>query len=197
MFSDQYRKVRLIGKGAFGEAWKVDSRRRGGVFIMKEISVRGMSERDLQMGRNEIEILRNCHDDNIVGYVDDFYEHGKFLIVMEFCEGGDLAGFIQRQRRHLPEDHVMNWLGQMVSGLHYIHNQNILHRDLKPANIFLSSDQQLKIGDFGISKSLDQTRQMAQTYCGTPVYMAPEVCSLKMGRGQTILALQMKANLYL
>ena len=175
MFSDQYRKVRLIGKGAFGEAWKVESRRRGGVFIMKEISVRGMSERDLQMGKNEIEILRNCHNDNIVGYVDDFYEQGKFLIVMEFCEGGDLAGFIQRQRRHLPEDHVRNWLGQMVSGLHYIHDQNILHRDLKPANIFLTSDQQLKIGDFGISKSLDQTRQMAQTYCGTPVYMAPEV----------------------
>ena len=83
---------------------------------MKEISVRGMSERDLQMGRNEIEILRNCHNVNVVGYVDDFYEHGKFLIVMEFCEGGDLAGFIQRQRRHLPEDHVMNWIGQMISG---------------------------------------------------------------------------------
>ena len=142
---------------------------------MKEISVRGMSERDLEMGRNEIEILRNCHHDNVVGYIDDFYENSKFLIVMEFCDGGDLASFIQRQRRHLPEDHVMRWFRQMISGIHYIHELNILHRDLKPANIFLTSGQQLKIGDFGISKSLDQTRDMAQTYCGTPVYMAPEV----------------------
>ena len=57
----------------------------------------------------------------------------------------------------------------------YVHARKILHRDLKPDNIFLTSWFQLKIGDFGISKSLSQTFDMASTLCGTPVYMAPEV----------------------
>ena len=158
----------------------MESRSRGSVCIMKEISVRSWSERDQQLGRNEIEILRSCHHQNVVQYMDHFYEQSKFLIVMEFCDGGDLAGFIKRQRRHLTEAHVMDWFKQMASGLCYIHSRNILHRDLKPANIFLTSKQELKIGDFGISKSLERARDMAKTYCGTPVYMAPEIVAGKL-----------------
>ena len=78
-----------------------------------------VKEPELVLYPFKIPAARNCHNDNVVGYVDDFYEHGKFLIVMEFCDGGDLAGFIQRQRRHLPEDHVMNWFGQMISGRNF------------------------------------------------------------------------------
>ena len=51
----------------------------------------------------------------------------------------------------------------------------IIHRDLKPANIFLTSDKNLKIGDFGISKGLDKTSGLASTFAGTAVYIAPEV----------------------
>ena len=63
----------------------------------------------------------------------------------------------------------------MTSGIDYLHGKKILHRDLKPANVFLTSWFQLKIGDFGISKSLSETLDMASTMCGTPVYIAPEV----------------------
>ena len=60
-------------------------------------------------------------------------------------------------------------------GVSFIHNMKIIHRDLKPANIFLTSDKKLKIGDFGIAKTLDKTSGLASTYCGTAVYMAPEI----------------------
>ena len=56
-----------------------------------------------------------------------------------------------------------------------MHKANVLHRDLKPQNIFLTSDQTLKIGDFGISRKLEQS-QMALTSLGTPYYLSPEVC---------------------
>ena len=63
----------------------------------------------------------------------------------------------------------------MTKGTAYIHNKKILHRDLKPSNIFISSDQVLKIGDFGISKKHNSTMSMANTVVGTHIYIAPEI----------------------
>ena len=174
MFSDKFARVHFIARGAFGEAWKVKSRQTGEEFIMKEIIIRDHSQRDRERGENEIEILRNCYNDHVVRYVDNFLEKEKFLIIMEFCECGDLDRYIKQQRKVLPEDHIMHFFKQITTGLDYIHQRHVIHRDLKPANIFLTSWLQLKIGDFGLSKSLDQT-QMARTNCGSPAYMAPEV----------------------
>ena len=157
----------------------MESRSKHKLYIMKEICIRRWSERDRQMGQNEIEILKQCKHENIVRYKDHFEENQKFLIVMEFCDGGDLSSFINKKRRRLTEELFFFWFKQVASGLQYIHDHNILHRDLKPANIFLTSTNSqipnLKIGDFGISKSLNSAREMAQTVCGTPCYMAPEV----------------------
>ena len=57
-----------------------------------------------------------------------------------------------------------------------MHSKNILHRDLKTQNLFLTKDNILKIGDFGISKQLGTMSDLAQTACGTPYFMPPEVC---------------------
>ena len=172
-FSQKYRKDTFIGRGSFGEAWKVKPKQKShGVFIMKEIHC---SEKDVDKGRNEIEILKKCRHENIVSHIEDFYERSKFMIIMEFCDGGDLAEFIETQKQPLSVDKIMDWFRQMTSGVSFIHNLKIIHRDLKPANIFLTSDKKLKIGDFGIAKTLDKTSGLASTYCGTAVYMAPEI----------------------
>lgn len=60
--------------------------------------------------------------------------------------------------------------------LDYIHKKKILHRDIKSSNIFLNANGTLKIGDFGISKVLENTTDQAQTVLGTPYYMSPELC---------------------
>jgi serine/threonine protein kinase len=56
-----------------------------------------------------------------------------------------------------------------------IHSKNILHRDLKLQNMFLTKDNILKLGDFGVARSLGENSDFASTMCGTPYYMAPEV----------------------
>ena len=64
----------------------------------------------------------------------------------------------------------------MALAIGHIHSKNILHRDLKPKNILLTKDNEAKIADFGISKMLDNTFDMAKTATGTPYYLSPEVC---------------------
>lgn len=60
--------------------------------------------------------------------------------------------------------------------LEYIHGRKVIHRDLKTQNIFLTGNNTVKLGDFGISKVLENTNGLAMTVVGTPYYMSPEVC---------------------
>ncbi len=63
--------------------------------------------------------------------------------------------------------------------LEYIHGRKILHRDIKLTNIFLTGNNTIKLGDFGISRVLESTCEAAMTVVGTPYYMSPEVCESK------------------
>ncbi|KAL9537335.1 hypothetical protein MBANPS3_011866 [Mucor bainieri] len=103
---------------------------------------------------------------------------------MEYCSMGDLNGYIKNthQSQGMPEDIVLHFLGQLASGLKYLHDQNLIHRDIKPKNIFLvpppaasaTSVPDVKLGDFGFAKALPKT-SLAMSVLGSPIYMAPEV----------------------
>ena len=92
---------------------------------------------------------------------------------------GDLAYHVKKMRQkgeHFPEETIMQWFVQLCLSLEYIHKRKILHRDLKSQNIFLTRNNTVKLGDFGISKVLDATDAFALSVLGTPYYMSPEVC---------------------
>ncbi len=97
---------------------------------------------------------------------------------MEFCVGGDLNQLIvsqkeEHQGRKLEEKKIVDWAAQIALAIFYMHDKRILHRDLKTPNIFIS-DNIVKLGDFGISKVLDEKVDLASTSIGTPYYMSPE-----------------------
>ncbi len=72
------------------------------------------------------------------------------------------------------------WVNNIFySGLAYIHKKNILHRDLKTLNIFLTKDENVRIGDLGVAKVLSSQTQFAKTFVGTPYYLSPEMCEEK------------------
>eukprot|EP00929_Paragymnodinium_shiwhaense_P036890 TRINITY_DN19721_c0_g1_i2.p1 TRINITY_DN19721_c0_g1~~TRINITY_DN19721_c0_g1_i2.p1 ORF type:complete len:721 (-),score=196.52 TRINITY_DN19721_c0_g1_i2:149-2311(-) len=101
--------------------------------------------------------------------------------VMEYCAGGDLRAMLEacsKKREQLPEEVVLNLFTQMLQGIRYVHEQNILHRDLKTSNMLLDGTppRSVKIGDFGIARVLESTAAVAITTLGTPYYMSPEVC---------------------
>ena len=106
----------------------------------------------------------------------------KIFIITEFADAGDLATMIKKAKNKnefLPQTKIFSFLVQISCGLQYIHKKKILHRDIKTKNIFLTSQKLIKIGDFGISKSLSHTMDLATTAIGTPHYLSPEVCSMQ------------------
>ncbi|CAM0901574.1 unnamed protein product [Alopecurus aequalis] len=101
---------------------------------------------------------------------------GCLHLVMDLCEGGDLASYIHRTGR-VEERVARNFMRQFGAGLLVLRRHHIVHRDLKPENILLSSsgsDAILKISDFGLARVL-RPGEYADTSCGTRLYMAPEV----------------------
>ncbi|KAF4644662.1 CMGC kinase, CK2 family [Toxoplasma gondii] len=89
------------------------------------------------------------------------------------------------------ETTLRTWLLQLTLSLHFMHKHKILHRDLKPANVFLDQDNYIRVGDLGLSKILEFTLQQAKTQCGTPAFMAPELCqvlSLRSGKRRPVSA---------
>ena len=85
-------------------------------------------------------------------------------------------GQVRKQKKqHFEEDQIWDWLAQLALSLHYLHKRKIIHRDIKPSNVFLTKDFVVKLGDFGISKILDATKDCAMTMVGTPYYLSPEI----------------------
>jgi len=75
----------------------------------------------------------------------------------------------------MPENQLLDWFVQMALAIKHIHDNKILHRDLKTQNIFMTSNQEIKIGDFGIARVLQHTYDCAKTAIGTPYYLSPEI----------------------
>lgn len=101
-------------------------------------------------------------------------------IIMEYCSGGDLGTLLKKSkksREFISEEVIWKIFSQVVSALVECHNRKggkILHRDIKPANIFIDADNNIKLGDFGLSRLMGEESEFAQTHVGTPYYMSPE-----------------------
>ncbi|CAE8709746.1 unnamed protein product [Polarella glacialis] len=103
---------------------------------------------------------------------------------MEYADGGDLSAALRRRKDESPTlgfttDDSLAILAQVLQALQHMHAKRVLHRDIKAQNIFLTASGLVKLGDFGVSKVLEQTAGAAQTVIGTPSYFAPEVCESK------------------
>ena len=110
------------------------------------------------------------------------FNKNKICLVMELCEHGDLFQLILNKKlsnTKFTESEVKNYLYEICQGLDYLHKHKIIHRDLKSMNIFLTKDNHIKIGDFGVSKKLINNNIFAYTFIGTPYYLSPEMCRNK------------------
>lgn len=93
---------------------------------------------------------------------------------MELCSGGDLYGLLQKYG-YFKEEIAKFYLAEILLGLEYLHNLDIVYRDLKPENILLTSEGHLKIADFGLCKQNVPFELATKSFCGSPAYLPPEL----------------------
>ncbi|KAH3847794.1 serine/threonine-protein kinase Nek2-like isoform X2 [Dreissena polymorpha] len=181
---DDFEVISTIGTGSYGTCKKIKRKRDGKVLVWKELDYGAMSETEKQMLVSEVNLLRELRSPYIVKYYDRIIDRARttIYIIMEYCKGGDLATIIAKHKRdgqYLDEEFIWKILIQLTQALQECHQRKngraVLHRDMKPANVFLDTDRNVKLGDFGLARVLHHETSFANTYVGTPYYMSPEL----------------------
>ncbi|XP_069817111.1 serine/threonine-protein kinase ULK1 [Dendropsophus ebraccatus] len=178
----EFSRKDLIGHGAFAVVFKGRHKEKQDLEVaVKCINKKNLAKSQTLLGK-EIKILKELKHENIVALYDFQEVANSVYLVMEYCNGGDLADYLHTMRT-LSEDTIRLFLQQIAGAMKMLHSKGIIHRDLKPQNILLSckggrrsnpNNIHIKIADFGFARYL-QNNMMAATLCGSPMYMAPEV----------------------
>ncbi|XP_064889417.1 serine/threonine-protein kinase ULK1 isoform X4 [Columba livia] len=178
----EFSRKDLIGHGAFAVVFKGRHKEKPELEVaVKCINKKNLAKSQTLLGK-EIKILKELKHENIVALYDFQELANSVYLVMEYCNGGDLADYLHTMRT-LSEDTIRLFLQQIAGAMKMLHSKGIIHRDLKPQNILLSyaggrksnpNNIRIKIADFGFARYL-QNNMMAATLCGSPMYMAPEV----------------------
>lgn len=148
-------------------------------FLGKKIILKALNtetlldEQMVERFKREAKILAKLEHPNIIRVLDFGMHQRFFYISFEYFESENLRVFLGKRESSVDEKKRL--LVQLFQGLQYAHRNHIIHRDIKPENIFVNSDLHLKIGDFGLALSREDTMMTSQySIVGTPSYMSPE-----------------------
>ena len=174
----KFQIIDTLGKGSFGSAYKVIDKDNNKIYVIKQISLKNSTKKEIESIKNEAKILSSINSEYVVKYFDSFIENDYFNIVMEYCNGLDLRKLInsyKENNKFIEKEKIYHFIDGLCQGIQELHKKKLIHRDLKPENIFLTGNYKIKIGDFGISKQLNEVNDFAKTQIGTISYMAPEM----------------------
>eukprot|EP00658_Telonema_sp_P-2_P014608 TRINITY_DN15554_c0_g1_i4.p1 TRINITY_DN15554_c0_g1~~TRINITY_DN15554_c0_g1_i4.p1 ORF type:complete len:537 (-),score=167.96 TRINITY_DN15554_c0_g1_i4:230-1840(-) len=184
---NEFQVVKLVGHGAFGKVQRVRHKTSNETSMWKEVPYFGAEAKERACRKQlvlEVHILRNFSHPNIVGFQGCIVNTKAQIvyILMEDCEGGDLADVIKSWKgigRPPQEDLIWKILADLAVALQVCHcaieGQPVIHRDIKPSNILFSKERRAKLGDFGLACVYGTPPLFeAKNPIGTPYYMPPE-----------------------
>jgi serine/threonine protein kinase len=166
-----------IGKGAFGEVWKVTHENSQKDYCIKIMNKRDIFEQKLINQINkEISIMYNVNHPYSVKLVNHFEDNDKLYLIMEFAVNGNLFNLIQNNKKDKVKniELIKKIIIQTIEIIKYLHSINIIYRDIKPENILLDKDYNIKLCDYGWATYFTPGKFLT-VYCGTPEYVSPEV----------------------
>ncbi|KAF0711786.1 Aste57867_5044 [Aphanomyces stellatus] len=177
--------IKVLGRGAFAKVYLVRGKgaNKDKYFALKAYNKQAIVQKNqAQYIHTEKAALQACSDHPyIVSLYYAFQSQDRLFLVMEYCGGGDLLSTLTR-RKAFTEPEAAFYIGQIVLALSHLHSKGIVFRDLKPENVVMDLDGNALLTDFGISKEGVADHSSANTFCGSPMYLAPEMLS-RSGHG--------------
>ena len=184
----KYITQKLLGVGTYGQVFLVQNKYTKEYFAMKEIPKTSedlLSDNEIM---DEIEILKNLDHPDIVRITEFYNTENSYYLINEYCKYGELY---EQVKNEFSETQIAVMFRQILSGIAYLHSNNIIHRDLKLENILISDIEKsittnedlflVKIIDFGTAKIFDKNK-IPRAIVGSIYYIAPEVILKKYGK---------------
>jgi predicted Ser/Thr protein kinase len=187
LVAGRYRIIGLLGRGGMGEVYRATD-----LMLAQSVALKFLpedaatNERLLERFHSEARIARQVSHPNVCRVYDIGEADSHPFISMEYIDGEDLAGLLQRIGR-LPSDKALEITRKLCAGLAAAHERGVIHRDLKPQNIMLNKRGEVVIMDFGLAAVADAL-EGPEARNGTPGYMSP-----KQLRGDSVTA---KSDIY-
>lgn len=180
LLNGRYRLISQLGAGGMAVVYKAQDLALGRTVAIKILrpSLAKADEPFLHKFRQEARNVANLQHPNIVTVYDVGQDGNTYYMVMEFIDGQDLKKII-RASAPLPVDRVLHVGIQICAGIGYAHRAGLVHADVKPQNILLTSNDTVKITDFGIAQALSitQPQDKPKVVWGSPHYFSPEQAS--------------------
>ncbi|KAL2053635.1 hypothetical protein ABVK25_005938 [Lepraria finkii] len=175
---EDFKILKLIGKGTFGQVYQVRKKDTQRIYAMKVLSKKVIvQKKEVAHTVGERNILVRTATANspfIVGLKFSFQTPTDLYLVTGFMSGGELFWHLQKEGR-FDESRAKFYIAELILALQHLHQYDIVYRDLKPENILLDANGHIALCDFGLSKANLTKDQTTNTFCGTTEYLAPEV----------------------
>jgi serine/threonine protein kinase len=153
----RFQKIRLIGKGGFGQVWLVQDKMTTDLYALKVLRKADIILQDQLVNvHTEREILSQCGNQWVVPLRCSFQDPEKLYLVLDYMCGGDLMTALIKLKV-FNESVTRFFVGEIAVALHSVHQMHFLHRDLKPDNVLIDKDGHIKLADFGLSTSYRKT----------------------------------------
>ncbi|KAF9110208.1 serine/threonine protein kinase psk1 [Mortierella sp. AM989] len=188
MTPDDFKFLKVIGRGAYGKVYLVRHIATNALYAMKVLKKASIivHAKDTECTMSERKILEAIRHPFIVKLHYAFQTDHRLYLILEYASGGELFTHLATERM-FSEENTAFYAAQLVLALEHLHSLGIIYRDLKPENIMLNAHGDIVLTDFGLSKvPLENSDGRTNTVCGTIEYMAPEVISERMHYDRTV-----------
>nr|XP_033816356.1 cyclin-dependent kinase-like 2 isoform X2 [Geotrypetes seraphini] len=187
---EKYENLGLVGEGSYGMVMKCRQKDSGRIVAVKKFMESEDDKMVKKIAMREIKLLKQLRHENLVNLLEVCKKRKRWYLVFEFVDRTVLDD-LEQFPNGLDYNRVRKYLFQIMKGIGFCHNHNIIHRDIKPENILVSHSGVVKLCDFGFARTLAAPGEVYTDYVATRWYRAPEllVGDIKYGKAVDIWAI--------